>query len=831
MTNPSYTTPNEYDFGEDFNYNLWTANTEVTLTNVPWNNDYRDVVRFESRSALNRYIDGIPNNKTFKGLYAKANMPIDLDIPFNVAQRYNYVRAVNPAQPIDGGDFQREFYYFVLDVQYMSPNNTRLVLQLDVWASFINDVQFGRAYVERGHVGVANKDHFRNNGRDYLAIPEGLDIGGEYVNVFQTKRDIMSNAYNGSTDPNGGYNVLVCSTVALERNPGDKKYPNLWTATGSVLQGLPSGASFYVFPTAGAFHAFLRNYSDKPWVTQGIISVTAIPKIHRYFPEHSQNVDHLGAFSSLPMGAGKAIKHDMFTDWRYRGEITNHFPPKYRRFRKFWTYPYMVIEVTTNTGNPLILKPESWNSPHASIREQASLVPPGQRLSFVPMSYNANTEPEANISTSLEPGEGWDMQTLIANFPTFAVVNNSSIAYLAQNARSIAYQFDSNDWSQSKALRGNQVGYDQATAGMNLSTQLNEIGIGSDSAATARQNQFNTDMTNFQNMAGIVTGIGMGGIGGAVAGPAGMLGGAALGGLSGVIGAVKGTMTNDMSVLASNDQLAIRSGSSRAANSAQGATGAYMRDSNKALADWAAKGDYANAIAGMNAKLQDAKMMQPSVSGQMGGDAFNLIHGLTGVTIKWKVIDQAAIAVIGDYWLRYGYAVQRAMLLPNDLAVMSRFTYWKLAETYIRSSRLPEALKQIIRGILEKGVTVWRTPDDIGIVDPAANEILPGISIDGYVPEDQPPLIEPTPEKPKRKRNKMLVYMTEDAVNKFALAGASPGTQANWQETESEQLAAQWRDATGQTAPVRLTPADFAVRKLEFLTPVNVVAVEQGGAA
>lgn len=829
MTNPAFEPANEYDFGEDFNYNRWNPNTKVTLTNVPWNNDYRDVVRFESRQKLNEYIDNVPDNKEFEGLYAKVNFPIDLDIPFNVAQRYNYVRAVNPAQPTDSGDFQREFYYFILDVQYMSPRNTRLVLQLDVWNSFIHDVRFGRAYVERGHIGVANKDHFRNNGRDYLAVPEGLDVGGEYVNVFQTKKNIMSNAFNGSTDENGGYNILVCSTVALERSPGDVKNPELWTATGSVLQGLPSGASFYVFPTAGAFNAFLAEYSDKPWVTQGIISVTAIPKIHRYFPSHSKAINKLGAYSTVPSGKGQPIRHDMLNDWRYQDLITNYIPPKLRRFRKFWTYPYMVIEVTTNTGNPLILKPEAWNSPHASIREQASLVPPGQRISFIPMSYNATVEP-GTISTDLEPGEGWDMQTLISNFPTFAVVNNQAIAYLANNANSIAYSFQSTDWSQSKALAGNQLGYDQATAGMSLSGQLNEIGIGADTASTARGNQLQTDMANFNGMFGILNGAGMGAIGGAIGGPAAAAGGAALGGLSGVVGAVRGSMTNDMSVTASNDMLAIRSGASRAAQSAQTATGAYMRDTNKSLADWAAKGDYANAIAGINAKLQDARMMQPSVSGQMGGDAFNLIHNLTGVTVKWKIIDQSALAIIGDYWLRYGYAVQRFVNIPADLAAMSRFTYWKMSETYIRSSRIPEAMKQMIRGILEKGVTVYRDPDDIGVIDPSANDILPGISIDGYVPEDPGPIPDPTPEPKKRRKNKMLVYQTSDPLDKFALAGASPGTPANWQETESPQLSTQWMDATGQSTPVVLSAADFAVRKQEFLSPLDVTTVDPGGA-
>jgi hypothetical protein len=61
--------------------------------------------------------------------------------------------------------------------------------------------------------------------------------------------------------------------------------------------------------------------------------------------------------------------------------------------------------------------------------------------------------------------------------------------------------------------------------------------------------------------------------------------------------------------------------------------------------------------------------------------------------------------------------------------VMSKFTYWKLSETYISSAFMPEAFKQVIRGIFEKGVTVWASPSDIGNIDIADNTPLGGISL------------------------------------------------------------------------------------------------------
>ena len=119
--------------------------------------------------------------------------------------------------------------------------------------------------------------------------------------------------------------------------------------------------------------------------------------------------------------------------------------------------------------------------------------------------------------------------------------------------------------------------------------------------------------------------------------------------------------------------------------------------------------------------------MQPSVSGQVGGDAFNLAQYKWGYDIKLKMIQGSARAMIGEFWLRYGYAVSRFIKMPDSLQVMSRFTFWKLKETYITAADCPEAYKQAIRGIFEKGVTVWKNPSDIGSVDIADNAPLTGV--------------------------------------------------------------------------------------------------------
>ena len=152
-----------------------------------------------------------------------------------------------------------------------------------------------------------------------------------------------------------------------------------------------------------------------------------------------------------------------------------------------------------------------------------------------------------------------------------------------------------------------------------------------------------------------------------------------------------------------------------------------MRDTNYDYAVYAANGDYETAIQGIQAKVQDAKLTQPSTSGQNGGDAFNFCKGYMGVRLKFKRMKANFMRQIGDFWLRYGYYVNRWIVPPADLKCMENFTYWKMQSVSLSTSEVPELFKETIRGIFEKGVTVWNDPDKMYKVDLADNEPVKGV--------------------------------------------------------------------------------------------------------
>jgi hypothetical protein len=700
---------------------------------VPWNNDYRDVVSFASDAALNTYLDSGartgPRLTLTKMTQCRMGAPIRVNIPHAEAMNYNYLRVQNGEQPIsahnaDGGviatSAPQTLYYFILGTEYLAGNTTAIYLQLDVWQTFGRRVTFGNCYIERGHVGIANENAFDNNGRDYLTVPEGLDVGNEYV-VAKTYEHVVVNNKDSGSD----MAVMVMSTTSLFGPYGTVDAPKLTMAQGSSYGGVPNGCDLYLFSTRDDFTAFMLFMADKPWVTQGIVSITAV----NYSSTINSGVetDALSWVSGGPIflriksGFGGDVIPDVFPEfdaapvadrrWLAQNWRDSVITGRYAGLKKFLTYPYTAVELTTYSATPIVLKPECMGGNDIVVIQKAFMGAPNPRIAFIPYKYNATNDfvdvKDINGAIINDGGEMFDFMTGIFDLPTFSVVNDGYLSYMASNRNGIAYAHSSADWSQQRALSGAAASAATTSMGIDLGQQLAQV-----TRDTMFENsKLSTDVMGQRALAGAATGL-----------ENGSLAGTARDVMN--VGANLAIGANEIS-----QRTAIAAGSNRRSSNLSADAGTRINDTNRAYAEYAAKGDYQNAIAAINAKVQDAKLIQPTTAGQLGGDVFNLAMFKWGVFAKVKTLQPAVIAMIGEYWLRYGYAVNRFGTIPADFQVMSKFTYWKLRETYINAAPMPESFKQTIRGIFEKGVTVWADADDIGVIDLATNTPKTGISL------------------------------------------------------------------------------------------------------
>lgn len=738
------------DLPINFSYAKWTPNTRFKLCNVPWDMGYRDIVKWD-REAQENYFNDLGGLEFTGCTMAKYGLPVRLPIPFSQASQYNYLIATNDYD----FDTPRSWYYFVRSCDYVNAGTTQLDIQLDVWQSFQHDVTFGTAYVERGHVGVANEKQMDDYGRGTLDLPEGLDTGKTLINAT-TAYMPLATVESGRV----ACGVIIVSTTDLTVDPGDLTNPKTTTASGSIFENQCNGTQLIYLTSMDDLQTVFGLGANYPWVTQGICGIYSVPRIPDELLRNQGEYTKL--FGKQVTGLKGKIIHlyqntvhgadrykDVMTMRDFRDNF--HIPQRYRHLKKLLTSPYAVVQCSCLNGTSIEYAPEQIPSKDLTIREAWLYAPPQPRLNFWIPNYAAQYADQwsplpDDMGLPFDKGDMLDAAFGITNFPTFMAVNNGSALALANSAYTRQYAQKSADWAYQKTQMGVNNAYAQSQLSAQYASESNRLGTSNRNSMNAINNQaaqMSTDLTlknlGFNNQMAQLNTIGSGAIGAVGSLATGNVGGAAGAVAGAAIGAWTNQRTYDNNVSTANQQLANTQSTNNASTSQANAyalaqtnltnqQNMQFADMNRSLAQATARGDYANVIAGINAQVQATQTVPPTTSGALGGDGFNLANGIVGVCVKFRRLSDAALHTIGEYWLRYGYYVQRFMTMPAGLTAMSNFTYWKVHELYLRSSTCPEEYRLTIKGIFESGVTVWTKPDKIGVTDYGDNEPLSGIS-------------------------------------------------------------------------------------------------------
>lgn len=751
----------------NFSWAEWTPNTTLKLCRVPWDASYRDVVRFVSRETQEQWFDQLDSVECKPATMHIFGAPVRIDMPFNRASNYNYLVAVNDYPELES---PRAWYYFIESVEYINAHTTQLTLMLDVWQSFQHDVTFGSCYVTRGHIGVANERQWDDYGRTALALPEGLDTGAETVVTSQSYKALMSSkpAQPGFNSPTLDYGVIVVATTDLVASGGTVEKPSLKTAQGSQFENQSNGAGVYYFDDADDFTRVMQAGSSFPWVTQGITAIYAIPKISSgYVADAGHEVTQFfgngvagvikGHVYTFVWEAGSDNRYDDIVSIRNFRDNFN-IPNRYRNLRKLRCYPYSIVECSCLNGSNVVYRPEDIQSDDLVIRETWNYAPPSPRLNFYPVNYNAGgaatvDSPSGNgAGLPIDGGEMLNVSFGITNFPQFMVVNNGASLAMANSSYSRAYAEQSAGWAQQKATMSAANTLSQSGMSIRTQQEMTQLGVTNRNALnTIAANSLNqslaigqantnamTDLNISQNNAQTAWGLVSNASGALMSGNVAGLVGGTIGGI------VQNGITNTglrASRDIANDTAAANTANSVATNAAQtsqanayaqraqqiqGTSSALMAGQNYRLATRFAEGDYENTIAGINAQVQQMQMTPPTTSGAVGGDSFNLANGIMGVLVRFRTCAPSALRSVGEFMLRFGYFVQRFITPPASLQCMEKFTYWQMQECYVRGT-LPEQARLAIKGMFERGVTVWARPEYIGVTDWADNDPLPGI--------------------------------------------------------------------------------------------------------
>lgn len=708
--------PPETDAGLSFDYSVWSAGSVLRLVNVPFDNTYRDIIDWGRYGSPKSYVESFERSQTvlMDGMtYLAQGRPVRVPTPFSRAVQFNYAMATNPGRPSSAFDVSyvpTRFFYFITDVQYVNPGTTLLTLQLDVWTTYYDRVKFGRAYLERGHMGIAAKNSFEEYGRKWLNQPEGIDLGGQHL-VTRAYRKVLGDVSKKN------YDVLVTSTIKLDAPYGDKQNPSVSMATGSSLEGLPNAVDIWA-TTADGFFAGMEYLSSYPWISQGIGSVYLVPK--GLFGDESVRTVSLGSAIWRTPKAINNRKTFYMTHENFREVCMRLLSPDFSELKKFMTSPYSILEFTTYTGNPLEVAPEAIDSEKIGATMWAHIAPPNPQILFSVNWHNhlvgADVIDVDQSTWTNITGEEFDATTGYQSLPTFAVLNNSALNNLASNAHTIAQQYNGARWQQRRAQRAATASRDIANAGIAATQAGAENSMWGNSANADSQSRYN-------NMRATVSAVqgGMTALGGVIG-----LNTQAIG--SGLAQAatsqVNAMIQNSQAQSQAHIQNQMVSGQSQISQQQQ----RTVRDTNYELAQFSANGDYENAVAAINAQVQDTQVIPPSVIGQTQGTVTPMAAYGIHLDCRVRQLSRNAMTRIGEYWMRYGYAMNTWVRISH-LSLMKYFTYWKLTECYLEKADMPETFKGTVRGIFEKGVTVWRDPSYIGTANVRKNQIDKSVEV------------------------------------------------------------------------------------------------------
>lgn len=764
-----------YKYDNALDYTRFKPNARLKMCNVPWCGDYDNVVKFADDDARDAWFDALDGDVV--NLETMFNVKPDgsakVPVPVTSAQGYNYLvadlpRMTSDSQPLEYADGARKqrYFYFIQDAQQLSPNTTRLVLSLDMWTTYINDMQFDYILLERGHAPVA-----ASTVSDYLADPRGnsaylltadVNTGGEpYIERFRAVRNYSAE----------GQRACIVTSCDLPNDLGTASAPRVPVVSEELVSGVlaPRVYSVAIADLVGFLRAMEKN---APWIKQTIQGIFFAPVdlLIQYwdFELWGFNVSVLGASQRID----KFIK-PVASDFAY--------PARAAKFAKLYTYPYAAIRVSDETGASSIVRVEDLGDTGIEVASALNLVMPyitidarllgiagatdtltfhtaeGRTYSYggawgdylkrwnVPiMQVTQSAASRADYSTVYErahaklAADNALTSSLASNATANTNANNAAQNTVDVNAINVAANTAITENSNSAALKGATAANNKLKADCDSdnATSTAITGIQNDVIAitTANNNATSAARTIGSVVTGAFTGNGAGAL---VSGIADMAvsfpsanaaaaisqssnaNSAAIAqtnALEKTLHAVQFTAaTYGVQSSSATNATNIRNNASTSCAASNASLTRTNAANTKTTADANAKRTHATAIDAINARLNQAGVAAPAVfgAGANGQGCATAPRALFAQVVTQRECD---IMNAASAFARYGYTLMREWDM-HDMQVMKHFTYWKCTEVWCSGNgNALEDAQNAVKDILMRGVTVWDTPEDIGRV-------------------------------------------------------------------------------------------------------------------
>lgn len=767
-----------YRYDNALDYSRFKPTARLKMCNVPWCGQYDDVVKFDDDAARDAWFDALEGEVV--NLETMFNVKPDgaskVPVPVTSAQGYNYLvvdlpRMTGDAQPLAyaEGDRKRRYFYFIQDAQQLSPNSTRLILTLDVWTTYINEMRFDYVLLERGHAPVA-----ASSVSDYLANPrensayllsDDVNTGGE---PFVETACAVKN-YSAETQ-----RACIATYADLQGDLGTAAAPKVPAISEPDVSGVLAPRVYSV--AVGDLQPFLRALeSNAPWMKSTVLGVFFAPSglLTQSAPFELWNV------SITVLDAVQKIETFM-----QPGVADFGYPAQAAGFAKLYTYPYAAIRIGDERGRTSTVRIEDLGANGIRLASAVNLVMPyisidarllgiagatdsltfqtieGRRYSYggawgeylkswnLPvMQVSQSASSRAAYTTVYEraharlAADNAFVSSLTSNATAYTNVDNSAKNVTDNNTvnteANTAVTKNANDWALTGAAASNQKLASDCDADNATST-----------AMTGLQNEVVSITTANNNASAIASTLGSVVTGGITGGRAGAES-AAIGGVADLAvsiptanaaAAISQTSNSLAAELAQANALkktgnaaeftaktwGIQNNATTTATTLRNEASTKVANNNagvmrtnagntKATGDANANRAYTTAMDAISAGLNQAGVAAPA---QFGASANGQSSATAPRALFAQVVTQRECDIMNaaSAFARYGYSLMREFSMER-MQVMRHFTYWKCAEVWCSGNgNALESAQGAIKDILIRGVTVWSKPEEIGRV-------------------------------------------------------------------------------------------------------------------
>lgn len=394
--------------------------TEVRLlSNVPLSLNNSNQRWFDNIGSQSAYFIGKTKYRFTEFTYQRKERQY-IAVPMNAEQLYNcnYVMYQN-------SNFTNKWFYgYVTEIQYINPNTSWVYFELDVFQTWLFEMEFKDSFVEREHT-----TRYAANGKPIVnTLDEGLNYGSEYKIVSDKRYSNYGNVLF----------ILVTAKDYLH-----KLDPNAVGVYPSDIGNVPQGFFNYIFPIAlDGYHEWrFKNFDLMSWTSfygkitseasyvGKVVSLTLLDfvplnveiDIERFNITSMDNVRLYNARDDIGLsGSILYLKDGTFT----RGSI--NCGDKYQGFPKYaesklLMYPYSYTKVCDMKGNEYDIKNEYIEGDNLQF-EVIGSISPQSKTAYEVVNYKGHTNLLSGIINN--------------TVSSMAVIDDYTAAYLqgAQNS-------------------------------------------------------------------------------------------------------------------------------------------------------------------------------------------------------------------------------------------------------------------------------------------------------------------------------------------------------------------------------------------------------------